>query len=64
MDSSINFHRKSLAMSLTELPDAEAQCAMAVRHARGDGVAQDLAKSLQWYTLAAEWIVKTHLEGK
>ena len=45
---------RDLQLQAAQDGDAEAQCAMAVRHARGDGVAQDLAKSLQWYTLAAQ----------
>lgn len=34
--------------------EPEAQCAMGGRYARGDGVAQDFAKSLEWYTMAAQ----------
>lgn len=34
--------------------EPDAQCAMGGRYARGDGVEQDFAKSLEWYTRAAQ----------
>ncbi len=34
--------------------DVDAQCALGARYARGDGVAQDLSKSLEWYAKAAQ----------
>ena len=34
--------------------EPDAQCAVGGRYARGDGVEQDFAKSLEWYTRAAQ----------
>jgi uncharacterized membrane protein len=37
-----------------EQGDAKAQCDLARRYSRGDGVPQDYAKALEWYTKVAE----------